>query len=81
VVCVVVLYSLDINRGEAMSKKIRVVVCVEGGNVVSVYTHPIEARNISVEVVDYDNLEADGMTMKEASDYGLKATDGMKNIL
>ncbi len=62
-------------------KKTRIVICVEGGNVVSIYATPEKIKELDVEIVDYDNLEAGGMTSKEASDYGLKATDGLKDIL
>lgn len=64
-----------------VKKKIRVVICVEGGNVVSIYASPEKAKELDIEVIDYDNLEAGGMTSKEASDYGLKATDGLKDVL
>lgn len=62
------------------TKKIRVVVCVEGGNVVEAYADVLSAKDIDLEIVDYDNLEAGGMTTKESSDYGLKATDGLSDI-
>lgn len=64
-----------------MSKKIRVVVCVEGGNVVSAYADKINAKDIDLEIVDYDNLEAEGKTREEATVIGLKATEGLKDIL
>lgn len=61
-----------------MSKVAKVVVYVFGGNVQGVYTdHP---ENVQVEVVDADNLEAEGKTEKQIDSTVDEARAGLTCI-
>jgi len=66
-----------------MSKRIerkartRVVVFVDGGNVQEVYSNDL---GIDVEIVDFDNLEAEGKWSDERHEILDRATEGLDPV-
>lgn len=56
----------------------KIVICVEGGNVQGVYSTD---DNIAVELVDFDNLEAEGQNWVERYRVLDEATIGLHAVL
>jgi hypothetical protein len=59
-------------------KKTRIVIVVDGGNVQDAYSTDPE---LEIELVDFDNLEADGKTRDERDLMSGNATAGLHGIV
>lgn len=57
--------------------KIKVVVCVSGGNVQAIFSND---PAIVVEMIDYDNLEAEGKNVDECTQVYENAIVGLTQV-
>lgn len=63
-------------KGLASAAKLKIVVEVDGGNVQAIYSN----ANIEVEMIDFDNLEAEGKSKKEMAVIIKQAKAGLQAI-
>jgi hypothetical protein len=65
-------------KKEEKKEKTKIVIHVEGGNIQSVHTNHID--DIEIQIVDYDNLEAEGKDASERLEIFCRAVSGLTII-